>query len=245
MGIRVVALAALLAAVGSVFGAGSIVSSFLSPCSNRSDGMCYCGGYLYIMDYPVGTVYRTTTNGSVLGSWAGPRNGSGVHFTGTHFWTNTYSPGWAYYRDSNGSILASFAGPAPGYGITSDGTYLWYSCALTRNTVWQLTTTGSVIGSFGGPGRWCSGLDWDPRGYLWVADAPYGGVTGIYRVTTNGSVVESYSPLPVAFQPVGCAWDGSYVWYCDFWPPLYVYQMDTVVTSVEPASIGKVKALFR
>jgi hypothetical protein len=169
----------------------------------------------------------------------------GVHFTGTYFWVCTYATSMVYRVSSNGSILESFSGPAEGYGITTNGTYLWYSSARSGNMVWQLTTTGSIISSFSGPGNFNGGLDWDGRGYLWLADWGGPGSGGVFRMTTVGSVVESYRPVPTGGRSSGCAWDGRYVWYCEVNLPRYVYQMDTVIPSVAPASLGKIKALFK
>lgn len=230
-------------AAGTAFGAGSLISYFRSPCGEPV-GMCYHGGYIYHMDNRTGRIYQTTTTGSVVRSLAGPSGGIGVHFTGTHFWVSTYSPGMVYYLNSSGSVVNSFSGPAPGYGITTNGTYLWYSSGASGNRVWQLTTTGSIVASFKGPGIWSGGLDWDSRGYLWLADwpAPRG---SIYRLTTTGSVAESYSPVPVVARSSGCAWDGSCVWFCDYTYPNLVYQMDTTVTSVMPESLGKIKSIHR
>ncbi|MGD8719018.1 MAG: hypothetical protein PVH29_09375 [Candidatus Zixiibacteriota bacterium] len=240
---RVIIVAGSILVAGMAFGAGSIISSFLSPVTSSPIGMCYNGGYIYHMSHTDGAVFKTTTTGSVVSSITGPSSGIGVHFTGTHYWTTTYSPGVAYYRDSSGSIISSFAGPANGYGITSDGTNLWYSSSRSGNYIWQLTTAGSVISSVEGPGTFNGGVDWDSRGYIWVANWPSSN-GGIYRITTAGSVVESYSPVPAGTRPSGCAWDGTYVWYCDY-TGKYVYQMDTELTSITPASVGKVKALFR
>ncbi|HUV87191.1 MAG TPA: hypothetical protein VMX79_08765 [bacterium] len=224
---------------GTAFGAGSIISSFRSPAASPI-GMCYQGGYLYHMNHPAGVIYQTTTTGSIIRSITGPASGIGVHFTGSYFWVSTYSPSMIYRLSSSGSILQSFTGPAAGYGITTNGTYLWYSSARSGNMVWQLTTAGSVIRSFAGPGSFNGGLDWDSRGNLWLANWPSSG-GGVFRLTTTGSVVESYSGVG---RPSGCAWDGSYVWYCDY-NGKYVYQMDTVITSVLPESLGRIKSIYR
>lgn len=232
-------------AVSMAFGAGSIISMFGTPVTYEPAGICYYGNYLYHMSNREGAIFQTTTTGSVVRSIPGQSHGFGVHFTGTHFWTTIYMPGMVYYRDSNGSILNSFAGPAEGYGITFDGTHLWYSSARAGNHVWRLTTTGSIVSSFVGPGMFNGGISWDARGYIWLADWRPGYAGGIYRVTTSGSVVESYVPPPMGSRPCGCAWDGMYVWYCVFDSPRRVYQMDTLLTSVLPASVGKIKSIYR
>lgn len=207
--------------------------------------MCYQGGYLYHMNTPDGAIYQTTTKGSIVRSMYGPPSSMGVHFTGTYFWVCTYATSLIVRLSSNGSFLESFNGPAPGYGIATNGTYFWYSSARSGNMVWQLTTTGSIVRSFSGPGTLNGGLDWDARGYLWLADWARPGSGGVFRITTVGSVVESYRPVPNGGRSSGCAWDGFYLWYCDLNPPRYVYQIDTAITPVVPSSLGKVKAVFR
>jgi hypothetical protein len=39
--------------------------------------------------------------------------------------------------------------------------------------------------------------------------------------------------------------DGEYLWTADKNMPQYIYKVDIDVVDVEPASVGKVKALFR
>ncbi len=231
---------ALVLAAGTAFGAGSIISSFPSPHSNWPKGMAYHAGYLYHgSNYSYNRIYQTTTTGSVVRTITCPTNTVGVEFTGTYFWTCTYSPTYIYQLTSTGSVVKSFYSPVA-TGITFDGTYLWGS-TWNNNTVYKLTTAGSVLSSFQGPASAVSGLDW-ANGYIWLANrrAP----TGVYRITTTGSVVESYAPAPGASEPMGCAWDGNYLWYCNY-NPRYVYQIDTAITSIVPSSLGKIKSIYR
>lgn len=237
------AAVATLYIVSAAFGAGSIISSFQSPFyPGYAKGMDHRGAYLYHVSNYANYIYETTTTGSIVRSIRAPSMTMGVYFTGSYFWTCSFSPAMVYYLTTAGSVVRSFSGPAAGYGLTFDGTYLWYSSA-TADRIYRLTTTGSVVTSFSHPGSFAGGLDW-ANGYIWAADWPSSG-GGVYRVTTTGSVVESYVPVPNGGRPSGCAWDGNYLWYVDYNTPRYVYCIDTVTTSIAPASVGKIKAVYR
>lgn len=230
------------AVAAGAFGAGSIVSSFPSPFWTFGKGLDFHGGYIYHVTNATRTCYQTTTTGSIVRSITFPNDMRGVHFTGSYFWA---SDNVAVYRlDTNGSVLNSFATVWAHYGLTFDGTYIWGSTVNSGNLITKMTTEGSVVSSFEGPGSYNGDLDWD-SGYLWVCDWPVSG-GGLYRITTTGSVVESYvPPSGPTTRPSGCCWDGDYLWFLNFSEPRYVYQIDTARTSITPTSIGKVKALFR
>ena len=237
-------LIATLCAAGAAFAAGSIISSFQSPFHpTYVKGIDYYGGYIWHVSNAVNTIYQTTTTGSVVSSFTGPRSTTGVHCTGSYLWTCSYSPAMVYYLTTTGTIVRSFSGPTDGYGLSFDGTYLWFSSARSGNMIYRMTTTGSVLNSFSGPGSFNGGIDYT-NGYIWVADWP-GANAGIFRITTTGSTVESYRPVPTGSRTPGVCWDGNYVWYNDYSGTHYVYRMTTNLTSIVPSSIGKVKAMFR
>ena len=151
-------------------------------------------------------------------------------------------------------------------GASFDGTDYWCSSYL-QNTVFRLTTAGSVISSF--PQSYTYGLTWDGR-YLWTSDCVSSGQM-IRRHTTAGSVVSSFS-VPSQIS-LGCdlGWDGVYLWCPDIRG--YVYRLTTTgsvaasylrvscfpgsgpwniytidigpAPAVTPASFGQVKALYR
>lgn len=231
----------LIVAAGVAFGAGSIISSFPSPISTYGKGLDYYGGYIYHVTNANTTCYQTTTTGSVVRSITFPSQMRGVHFTGSYFWTSDSSR--IFRLTTTGSILNTISTAAAWYGLAFDGTYLWGSNAVTQ-VITKLTTTGSVITTFKPPGSFCGDMDWDGS-HLWLCDWPSSGA-GLYRMTTTGSVVESYVPPPgPTTRPSGCCWDGNYLWFLSYTAPRYVYQMDTVTTSILPASVGKIKSIYR
>ncbi|NIT37265.1 MAG: hypothetical protein GTN49_12345, partial [candidate division Zixibacteria bacterium] len=192
----VAALACCAAATG-----GSIICSFESPCSDRTDGIDFRGGYIYHANcYGPADILKTCTGGSVMSSWNEPAHAVGLDFTGSEFWVYAFWPNVPRDRifrlSEGGSVVASFAAPANGRGITYDGERLWYSTAGNHNWnyVYELTTTASVLSSFQAPhgrGYLNKGLDWGGE-YLWLAQAS--DADGLlYQMTTAGSVVYSIS----------------------------------------------------
>lgn len=243
--LAIMALAGTAAATG-----GSIIRSFESPCNDRTGGIDYRGGYLYHANFngPC-EVLKTGVNGSLVSALKEPPYAVGVDFTGAVYWTYTFWPtvprDRIYRLNQDGSITASFAAPANGYGVAYDGEHLWYSTAGSHywNYVYKLTTKGSVISSFQAPhgaGFLNKDVDWGGS-YLWLAQS--GNVGGvIYQMTSTGSVV--YSFFLAGRRPTGVAWDGKHVWFADGGND-WVYQMEWSGIGVAPASVGKVKALFR
>jgi hypothetical protein len=228
--------------IGAVtaFGAGSIVSSFPSPISTYGKGLDYYGGYIYHVTNANTTCYQTTTTGSIVRSITFPSTMRGVHFTGSYFWTSDNTR--IFRLTTAGSIVSTISTAAAWYGLAFDGTYLWGSNAVT-DLITKMTTTGSVLASFNGPGSMNGDMDWDGS-HLWICDWPSSG--GLYRMTTTGSVVESYVPPPgPTSQPTGVCWDGNYLWFLNYNTPRFVYQMTTMITNVMPSSLGKIKSIYR
>ncbi|MEE9457702.1 MAG: hypothetical protein V3W11_11195 [bacterium] len=114
---------------------------------------------------------------------------------------------------------------------------MWYA---SSPWVYRLTVNGSVVASFRTPGVTVAGLCYDAP-YLWLADGA-AAAGAVYMVTTSGSVVTS---IPRSGQrPYGISWDGKYVWYTDY-ASNWVYRMTVAMTSVAPASFGRIKATYR
>jgi hypothetical protein len=236
---------AVLAATSVFAGTLSVVSSFVSQKTWRK-GLEYAGGYLYTTsNYSDNTIHVYTTTGSLVRTIPTPAGAMGVevtHAPSGYLWLNTYSPYNGYRMVlSNGSVVTSFTGPTYGYGISSNGTYLYWSDARTRG-LYTLTTTGSIVRSFTQPGTFPGGCDYVAPGYLWLTN--WSGSPFLYYVTTLGSVVDSFSTPGVA-RPSGVTWDGNYVWYHDYDSPNLCIRARANFTSVAPASVGKVKAIFR
>ncbi len=224
----------------------NVVSSFLSRKYWRK-GLEYAGGYLYTTsNYTDNTIHVYSTAGSLVRTIRTLASSMGVEVSNApkgHIWVCTYSS-LVVLMTTTGSVVTSFSGPAAGYGITSGGGYLYFSSARSGNYVWQLTTAGSIVRSFRGPGSFNGGLDW-VNGYLWLADWPAAGGR-LYYMTTTGSVIDSF-PTPGAQRPAGCTWDGNYVWYHHYTMAEtgWCFRAKAIFSSVAPASLGKIKSIYR
>jgi len=226
-----VVLAAILCAAAGYGGTASIVASFRSPCA-RVCGIDYHGGYLYHGDGQ-NYIYRTTTTGSLLNSLNVGNASWGIDRTDDEFWTCNIA-GFIFRLSKTGSVIRSFEGPSyPGYGITNGEGFLWYS---TATYTYKMNITASLISSFRLPASRHRGLCWDEP-YLWTAD---NGTRRIFQITQTGSVVDSFS---INENPYGVTKDGSYLWYSA--SNNWVYKTKLCYTAVEPASLGRVKAVYR
>ena len=232
---------ALLAATSVFAGTLNVVSSFASQKTWRK-GLDYNGGYIYsTSNYSDNNIHIYTTIGSLVGSIPSPAGSMDQKWDGSYIWLCTYSPAMVYRLTSTGSIVTSFSGPAAGYGLAWTGTYLYYS-STSGNMIWRLTTTGSVVTSFSSGCSFVGGLDYDGTN-LWVADWPSSGGGWLRYMTTTGSIIDTFS-TPSSTRPSGVCWDGTYVWYNDY-NVAYVFRASVQPSGIAPASVGKVKALFR
>jgi len=87
-----------------------------------------------------------------------------------------------------------------------------------------------------------AGVGYDPRGYLWISDPDH---SIIWQCTTTGSAINSFSVSRYG-APTGCGCDGTYVYAGIFRDPsFWVMKFETSPVGIAPASLGKVKAMFR
>jgi hypothetical protein len=233
---------------------GSLVSSFNSP-GTYPDGLGYLDGDLYIAG--PSTLYRTTTNGSLLGSWnspnrwntgltAGKIGGTGYIWVGAGPLTGPDN----IYRAiaTTGSICGSFLEPTKHpWGLAlRDETSLFITHINPDLLLLVHPVSGSVYSSYNlgfGP----MDVAYDPAGYLWVSnDYPH----FVWKCTTTGSPLASFTTDPYG-RAGGCAFDGKYLWvgvtggeHPNLHYLIMQYEVDNE-TAVTPASLGKVKALYR
>lgn len=246
------ALAVLALACGGAYaGLGSVISSFPIAEYIMAHGVAWNGQYLAVTNYHYSgdRMWRHyTTTGSLVGSFDPPRGPYspvqfGAEFDGTYYWgADLFQQKYVYRFTTQGSTISSFAAPDPS-GIAWDGSRLWVM-SLYGGTVRQYTTGGSVVSSFNvAPINAGYDMAWDGS-YLWCANRPSAGPNYIFRFTTQGSVVASFA-APGTFT-TGCGCDGRYLWLSDNSGTKRVYRVDAELTPhVAPASVGRVKALFR
>jgi hypothetical protein len=240
---------------------GDVVASWTAPASspygvaaNASYIYVYCGTSPY-------NVYTMTTAGSVVSSWSSPfgsrTRGLGYEY-GNYLWLGYYGSGVAFVaktNGSNGSVISSFPvynehtlyggvacqGNPSSAGVTSiiSNDYLPYVAS-------RHTTAGSLISTFvystGEPSFRDPAWDY-VNGLIWWGDyySPY----FVYGYDTDGSIVASFAGPWVS--PYGLGFYGDYLWISSNSSPYYVYRVHCpfIGISVVPASVGKVKALFR
>jgi hypothetical protein len=189
-------------------------------------------------------------NGSITGSFGirVPDGARGIATTGyspTHIWVSNRLNRFLYRLNTSGSVLGSFACPGgTPYGLGGyrfayqpDNGYLTVSCRDENHVLRINHTTGSLVSSFRGPATAVIGYDewlavdlntnylyWNYYGSWQVLDTlparPWGVATNV--MWTTGTGIRGY---------VLCH-DG------------YIYHYSGY-TAVAPASLGRVKALYR
>lgn len=242
---------ALALAAGTAFAAlGDVVSSFRSPSSElrglaRSDtvlfALCYTSPNVVYRFHPV--------TGSIYGWWNTPRStkNRGLAFSeGGRVWVGCFENDYVYdCAAATGSIRASWSAGHDPYGVaphcTGDagrGTTALFVADSQPGYIWRHNlSTGSILSSFRRGARWDVAYDHRNR-FIW---SPWSSKV-IYACNTSGSLVSSF--VGPADEPTGLAYYGQYLFVgCTNG---YVYRVHCPgPVSTTPASLGKVKALYR
>ena len=209
--------------------------------------------YALVVAAPPTVFALNSWNGSITGSFTIPvPNGArGIATTGGYpikMWVSNRLNGFLYRLNTSGSLLGSFACPGgTPYGLGGymyfgpNRGYLMVSCRDDNQIIRVNPTTGSLESSFPGPAtavigyddwlavdRYTSNLYWNFYGSWEVLDTlparPWGVTTGVYGTTDQAIAVSSF---------VLCH-NG------------YIYRYSGIKgDAVAPASLGRVKALFR
>lgn len=242
---------------------GQVINSFPAPARDPlALGRANNDNYMWVFcNNDAGTVHRINANtGIVLSSFnsiAGQATrgltysygGGGGLPSGNYLWSGN---NWTYhiYRRNylNGSIYASFPLYSSGIGglavkATAEGGYR-PTCMLSSNSATfriyhKNLITGSIESLFTSAYRPYD-LAWDWRNeIIWTGWAD----NIVHGYNTRGTLVASFS-MPVNYPRGFCYW-GRYLWVSTLaehriWK---VHCPSTV--SVEPASMGRIKAAFR
>jgi hypothetical protein len=157
----------------------------------------------------------------------------------------------ARFTASSGSLISTWGWPSGGrFGLccehdgSNPASYLWLS--YYDGNFWRYTTDGSLVSSFDIYNTNEYDLAWDYANKLiWY---PNYNTDRVYAITTSGSAVASWRIPTGVTAPYGIAYYGEYLYVStaggvpdDY---IWVYHCPNVV-GIAPASIGKVKALFR
>ncbi len=235
------------------WGWGALVGSFASP-GQYTDGLGYLvfSGVRYISvatSTPdrIWRLYRTT--GSVYASYPSPTSytmggDSGIIGMTGYTWVVSQSPNYVYRMGfASGSVYGSFPGPSTSsWGVAfrdaGAGSYYIYYTALSR--LYRMNaTTGSVYASYSLPFS-PTDLAFDAaHNCLWVGDSSGG---RIRQMSLTGSNIASFA---IGIPPFGVAFDGTYVLAGVSSPTHRINIYEVGGAGIAPASLGRVKALFR
>jgi hypothetical protein len=242
-----------LAAAPSLAVLGDIVNSFPSPTTSTPGGLGRSNQFLHVLVYSSPNyVYNVNpTTGSIHSSWPTPRpsrNRGLAYSWGGHVWVGCYGNDYVYDCVWNtGSVNTSWNAGHDPHGLaprqTGDGgagTTALYVRDNSPSYIWiQRLTNGSVLSSFGIVHSSARDIAYAHRlRLIWGPYATY--VYGYYSL--NGAVVASFR-CPASASVSGLAYFGNYLWVaCS---NRYIYQVHCPSMAVNPASLGRVKALFR
>jgi hypothetical protein len=241
-------LAVILAA--TTFAAGvatwELVGSFRCPVANARGyaasstvaGWTVSGDptpYVYHFNFYIGSILSSFPAPGGAGAWGVAQLAYNVLYVSNN------RTSWIYLTHTTGSIYSSFPCPIPGpadLDIRETQSYL-YVAIPARNIIAVVNqTTGSLVSTFAGPGSQPTGC----CGY---------GMTLISDSATH-TIYEDGVPVITGIQtPVGIddqhtidSMDIDYFLFALDAATNYIYRYDNLA-DVEPASLGRVKALFR
>lgn len=202
---------------------GDTLYSFPAP-AYWPMGLAWDGSSLWLSDNEEDSLYRLSTDGTVLAAFALPESlntPTGMTFIGSELWVVDENTARLYVLDTATIqprkilILPDTVHRDPtSNGLAWDGDYLWHS-QYAWGRIFQLDTAdGSVISSFAPPDSWIMGIEYDGR-YLWgvstqtdrafVFDLP------------SGTVVNSYDwQVPYSLD---MAYAGGFLWCASSKPP--------------------------
>jgi len=243
-----------------------IISSFPSP-TNYPTGLAYGDDVLYLADYGYKWIYLLTGDtGSIISSYAFTRPGSlyGLAYDAGYLWVVTRTTaGSRLYRvvPSSGSLVASFelTQPKSPDGLACDGDYLYIAnndVTLTR--VFKIVkTTGSLQASYNVYTKYPGGLELTTHGATMTPVLlSLGNIDGwcwIYGVNGTWYSGEQFLidvPCPVAkFNGDLAVKDTDHFYFAsDHFNFIYYEKIiwtENEYPAVVPASLGRVKAIYR
>jgi hypothetical protein len=254
-----------LAAGTAVAGMGSLLASFPNYGRSTHYGMAADVRYLYSYHYDAATNYPINvlnrTNGAFVRSMPVPLPYlhnlyiRGLGYEGGGFLrVNNYNHRYVAKITTGGTFVSSWgwSGGVARYGLCINGDK---RASGTANRIyqsyltgiwWVSTTNGSLISSFQAPHtNYALDLAWDyTHNLIWYANYTTRWVVGM---TPAGSIKESWALRPTVTAPYGIAYFGGrlYVSTSGGAPDEYIWVYECTYTDLEPASFGKVKALFR
>jgi hypothetical protein len=231
-------------------GFGQSVASFAAPAPRPialawADGNLYC--FCETSPYLIWKI--RPDNGKAIGSFKFAKTAAdtaGLAYDGKYFWAGNRATEYIYRFEWGGRVASSFkAGWDFGQGLTWSGLHLW---GTEKGSEWshgyyQMRVDGKVIRSYTSAYELFD-IAWDGSN-LWAPE--YDSVEKTYRVvgfkSSTGNLVGTF-PAP-ANEAWGAAYDGTYLWLSTLADNGRLWKIDIAGVGVEPASLGRVKTLFR
>jgi hypothetical protein len=227
-----------------------LVGSFAAP-PGAIDVAYENRGLFVLIDAAPPTVCELTTSGSFLGSFRVPvpAPARGITYDGrnwSRFFISNRANGYIYRLTTAGSVVSSFRCPAGApYGLGFNeiynprhGTGLFAACRDAGCIARLNATTGSLLSTFAGPAAAVVTYD-DFFAGVRNSNDVYWDYYGRWQV---------FDTMPA--RPLGIAAGVDWPIY-DQWVKMYILCQNGYVyryegyTAVAPASLGRVKALFR
>jgi hypothetical protein len=266
-GLVVITTIPALAAAGVTFATmGKLINSFPNHGRSAHLGMAADFNYLYSYHYDEATNYpinvlrksdgRFVRSITLTFPYPGKRCVRGLGYeAGGFLRVNNYYDMYVARITTRGSFVSSWgwSGGATRYGlcINGDKTRPNTATRIYQNYLtgiwWQSTTNGSLISSFSSPYT-APALDlaWDyTHNLIWYANYS---TYWVFGMTPGGSIKESWHLKTGVSAPYGIAYFGGriYVSTSAGSPDEYIWVYDcTYSPNAAPASLGRVKALFR
>jgi hypothetical protein len=249
-GMLVVMSVAVLTAAAGADWPPRLIASFPAP--PGAIDVAYENRGLYVLiDAAPPTVCELTTSGSLLGSFGVPvpAPARGITYDGRSwnwFFISNRINGYIYKLTTAGSLASSFRCPAGApYGLGFTETYnphgrgLFAACRDAGCIARLNATTGSLLSTFAGPAAAVVTYDDFFAGVRGSNVVYWDYLYGPWRV---------FSTMPA--RPLGIAAGVDWPIY-DQWVQMYILCQNGYVyryegyTAVAPASLGRVKALYR
>jgi hypothetical protein len=204
-----------------------------------------------------GSLVKTTGVSTATGGY---RDGSGTNHLGTNYIVTIQNTAGPYYYSytaggtPGGTGTSLFTGPL-GRGIAWDGTYYYATIGQWSSPIGKYTSTGSLVTSFTGP--YSGGLygicSYTGAAYIYaINQSPH----YVYQLDkSTGSVLQSFatagtSSIPEGGGDMGPEAGNGYLYVAlqngATASPMYVYDSGELIgNAVAPASLGKIKTLYR
>lgn len=246
----IIIAAVTISAAPALGGVGDVLASFPSP-AQRPTTMTWADGNLYVFcDAPPYNIWKVKpSNGSVLGSFRfarGAGDTAGIAHDGKYFWVANGAENVIYSVKWGGGVVSSFKATwNVGEGLACSDFHIWGTeeGGEWNFKLYQMRRDGRVLRSYS---LYYQMFDpvWDGQ-YIWVPD--YDNIVKLYRIAcmdiVEGSVVTTFRTP--ADEARGMAFDGTYLWLSTMADNGRIWKIDRGHVAVQPASLGRVKALYR